>query len=443
MQGLSPATRRTVWALLALGLCVRLAFIAATPQYTPVHDDHDYDRLACAIVGGGGYRDAGPATPPGTCVAPDSISRPTAYRPPAYPVALAAVYAAAAPLHVDRWTAARVAQALVGTLVAGLIGLVAGLVWGRPAGLAALALAAVHLPFAMVGASLVSETLFGAFEVGAVACALLAGRGDRRWRWIIAAGVLTGLAWLTRSNGVLLLLPLSLAAWSALRPRGRRAAALAVVALLAAAAVTISPWTIRNARALHGFVPVSTELGPTLAGTYNDVARLDPVDPGAWWLPSEVPAIRAVVAHTPGEAARDGALTRMAVGYMATHPFYVVRVLTRNTLRLAELTPPSDWRAAGAGLDMPAAAGVLTSAWFWLVLALAIAGLATGAGRRAPPFLWLMAGLMYLSAALVISGVRFRMPLEPFVVMLAGVALAHFASPVLRAARARHHIMPG
>ena len=186
MQGLSPATRRAVWALLALALCVRLAFVAATPSYTPVHDDHDYDRLACAIVGGGGYRDAGPPTPPGTCVTPDTISRPTAYRPPAYPFALAAVYAVAAPLHLDRWTAARVAQA-----------------FGRDAGRRAdraggridlgarrrasppLALAAVHLPFAMVGASLVSETLFGAFELGAIACALQAaaarGAGDGWW----------------------------------------------------------------------------------------------------------------------------------------------------------------------------------------------------------------------------------------------------------------------
>ena len=278
---------------------MRLAFVAATPSYTPVHDDHDYDRLACAIVGGGGYRDAGPPTPPGTCVTPDTISRPTAYRPPAYPFALAAVYAVAAPLHLDRWTAARVAQAFVGTLVAGLIGLVAGLIWGRAVGLAALALAAVHLPFAMVGASLVSETLFGAFEVGAIACALQAGRSARPWRWVVATGVLTGLAWLTRSNGVLLLLPLGIAAWTALRPRGRRAAALAVAALLAAAALTISPWTVRNARVLHGFVPVATEVGPTLVGTYNDVSRLDPVDPGAWWIPGQVPAIRAVL-RAPG-----------------------------------------------------------------------------------------------------------------------------------------------
>ena len=303
MQGLSPATRRAVWALLALALCVRLAFVAATPSYTPVHDDHDYDRLACAIVGGGGYRDAGPPTPPGTCVTPDTISRPTAYRPPAYPFALAAVYAVAAPLHLDRWTAARVAQAFVGTLVAGLIGLVAGLIWGRAVGLAALALAAVHLPFAMVGASLVSETLFGAFEVGAIACALQAGRSARPWRWVRGhrRAHRPGLADPLQRRA-----PAAAAGHrgvdgpAAARPR---AAALAVAALLAAAALTISPWTVRNARVLHGFVPVATEVGPTLAGTYNDVSRLDPVDPGAWWLPGQVPAIRAASARTRGEPA--------------------------------------------------------------------------------------------------------------------------------------------
>src|SRR3954470_9068011 len=188
MQGLPPATRRAVWALLALALCVRFAFVAATPSYTPVHDDHDYDRLACSIVGGGGYRDAGPPTPRGSCAVPRARSRPTAYRPPAYPFALAGVYAAVAPLHADRWTAARVAQALVGTLVVALLGAIAGLVWGRAAGLGALALAAIHAPFAMVGASLVSETLFLAFELAAVACALVAGRTARQWRWLVAAG---------------------------------------------------------------------------------------------------------------------------------------------------------------------------------------------------------------------------------------------------------------
>ena len=408
----------------------------ATPNYTPVHDDHDYDydRLACALVGGGGYRDAGPPTPPGSCLTPRYASRPKAYRPPAYPFALAGVYAAAAPLH-DRWTAARVVQAVVGTMVAGLIGLVAGLVWGRAAGLGALALAAVHLPLAMVGASLVSETLFLVFELGAIACALMAARAARRWPWVVGAGALAGLAWLTRSNGGLLLPPLAIAAWSALRGQGRMAALLAALAVFAAAAMTIAPWTVRNARVLHGFVPVATETGPTLVGTYNDVARLDPVDPGAWWLPSEVPAVRGVLRRTHHEPARDRVLTAMALRYMADHPLYVVRVAARNTQRLAELIPPSDWRAAGAGLDMPAAAGYLTSAWFWIVGALALAGVATGAARGAPRWLWLAAALMFLSAVLVISGVRFRMPVEPFLVMIAGAALAELGAP-LTAARA-------
>jgi hypothetical protein len=172
-----------------------------------------------------------------------------------------------------------------------------------------------------------------------VVCALVAGASERRWRWIVAAGVLAGLGLadpFERAAAPAAAVDRGVVGAAAAR---RRAATLAVVAVLAAAAVTISPWTIRNERSLHGFVPVATEVGPTLAGTYNDVARLDPVDPGAWWLPRQVPAIRAVVARHPAEPARDRILTRMALGYMVAHPLYVVRVVARNTLRLAELTP--------------------------------------------------------------------------------------------------------
>jgi hypothetical protein len=427
---------RSVWLLLVLALLVRLAFVAATPNYLPLHDDHDYDRLACGIVDGVGYRALGPATPPGACGSAGRVWPPTAYRPPAYPALLAGVYAATAPLHGDRWTAARIVQALLGTIAAALVGLVAMLLWGRTTGLAALALAAVHLPFAMVGAALVSETLFITFEMGAVVCALLAGRSAHPLRWIAATGVLAGLAWLTRSNGVLLLLPLALAAWSAMRGRGRgRSAAAAVGVLLVAAALTIAPWTARNADVFAAFVPVSTETGPTLIGTYNDVARKNPVDPGSWWLPRDVPTVRAYLVRHRGEPSRDSGLTAKALDYAATHPAYVVRVLVRNTLRLADLMPPSDWRQAGVGIDMPPAAGVTASAWFLAVLALALTGVATGAARGAPRWLWAIPALLFLSVALVIAGVRFRMPVEPFVVLLAGAGLAELVSRV-RATRA-------
>ncbi len=71
---------RAAWALLAVALIARFAFIAATPGYELVHDARDYDRHAISIANGEGYP---PARAPG---------RPSAFRPPAYPHLLAGAY---------------------------------------------------------------------------------------------------------------------------------------------------------------------------------------------------------------------------------------------------------------------------------------------------------------------------------------------------------------
>jgi len=59
-----------------------------------------------------------------------------------------------------------------------------------------------------------------------------------------AAGVLGGLAYLARSDG--LLAPLCIAAYMALRPGSRRAVVAPLLGLLAGAAITIGPWWLRN-----------------------------------------------------------------------------------------------------------------------------------------------------------------------------------------------------
>src|SRR5262249_52011472 len=128
-----------------------------------------------------------------------------------------------------------------------------------------MALAAVYIPLIEVGQSVMSEPLFVLCMLGAIACALR--------RWAIPAGILMGLAVLGRANALILLLPLM---W-AVRPGFGRPAVLLVVALL-----TIAPWTIRNAIVLDHFVPVSTQLGSALAGTYNSNAMHDQRDPASW-----------------------------------------------------------------------------------------------------------------------------------------------------------------
>ncbi len=61
---------------------------------------------------------------------------------------------------------------------------------------------------------------------------------------------------------------------------------------------------------------------------------------------------------------------------------------------------------------------------FWLVAALAVAGAATRAARRAPGFLWAVPLLLYLSVVfLVVETPRYRTGIDPFVVLLAALAV--------------------
>ena len=134
---------------------------------------------------------------------------------------------------------------------------------------------AIYIPLILVGASVMSEPLFALLLLGALAAAIQHRRSTHRWRWVVLSGVLAGLTCLdareraraaaaARARGVDGAAALS-------RARARRARRCSSSLAL----VTVSPWTIRNAIVFHRFIPVSTQLGSALAGTYNDQARLD------------------------------------------------------------------------------------------------------------------------------------------------------------------------
>ena len=99
---------------------------------------------------------------------------------------------------------------------------------------------------------------------------------------------------------------------------------LALVAVLA-----VAPWTIRNERTLHHFVPVSTQLGSALAGTYNDEARTDPMRPCVVALAAPRAVVRghllAACAQT-NEAVLEKHLRHRAERYALDHPAYVAEV---------------------------------------------------------------------------------------------------------------------
>ena len=414
--------RRRTWLVAAAALIViaafglRVAYVDATPGMRLVDDGRDYDTHAVSIARGDGY-----ARRLGT-------PRPTAFRPPGYSYLLGGLYRV-----TDAWqkprpervVVARRMQVVIGTVIVAMIGLLAAQVWGAAVALVSMALAAVYVPLVAMSGTVMSEPLFAVLMLGALSAAVQHRRSAHRYAWALLAGVLAGAAILTRANGMILLVPLAFAVWD-VRPRLSARALAAPVALVVVAVLTVSPWTIRNARAFHTFIPVSTQLGSALAGTYNDSARTDPVRPASWRSLRRVPSYADLYGRLrqTDEAVLERRLRHRAERYALHHPFYVAEVAFWTTVRGLELDD-MQWSIHTASTVSIDATWARRGVWcFWLFAVLALAGAFTALARRAPWFVWAFPVLMYLSVVfLVIETPRYRTPIDPFIVMLAALAL--------------------
>jgi 4-amino-4-deoxy-L-arabinose transferase-like glycosyltransferase len=428
----SLRTRQRLWCgvlvavLVGLALVVRLLYLDATPGYQVRHDARDYELHAQSIAMGQGYSRH------------VAYGRPTAFRPPGYPYMLAGVYRVAgverAPV-ARRVHVARVAQAIVGAGVVALTGLLAAQLWGAAASVVATALAAIYVPMIVVGGAVMSEPLFALVMLAALVAAIEHRRSGHRYRFAVLSGVLAGLAILTRANAVVLLVPLAFAVWDA-TPRRTHRALGPPAALVAAALLTLAPWTIRNAVELHAFVPVSTQLGSSLAGTYNETARTDPVNPGAWRSVGHVPQYARLwhQLRTTPEPVLERRLRAVALRYAAGHPLYVAEVGLGNTVRMLDLAGRRRSRATASTISIDHRWADRAVWSFWVLAAAALAGALTPAARRTPAFVWAVPVLLLLSVVfLAVETPRYRTALDPFVVLLATLAL----TSGFRALRAR------
>jgi 4-amino-4-deoxy-L-arabinose transferase-like glycosyltransferase len=151
---------RAAALLLLLALVVRLGAVVAV-DLALVNDPADYVRHGASIAASDGYPDSNLATGP------------TAIRPPVYPALVGAAFAVSG----DSVDAARVLNALLGTVVVALTGLLALRLFGRRTALAAMGVGALCPPQLVVGATLLSETVFTALALGALLLLLPSARG--------------------------------------------------------------------------------------------------------------------------------------------------------------------------------------------------------------------------------------------------------------------------
>ena len=312
----------------------------------------------------------------------------------------------------------------------------AGGVDERIAGLVAAGAVAIYPAFVYDAGRLMSEP-FAELALAGFVLAFLWASDPGRSPWAYAApGVLLGLTALFRPEYLpFSILFAALAAWWAWRGRGRslRGALLPAVALLAAFAVVVLPWTIRNAIELDRFVPVSTGGGKALfIGTYlpgdgdhfgTKRALFYQQNPGSDLSPDEVnllsmqPILDEVAAERP-DLDRDaalGAIGKENLGDALTEqPGDLAAMMGRKVWRM--------WRSgSGPGMD---------GAWQEVIhasLGLAgIAGLVLLCLRRRREAV--VIGLLILGitaiGALLLASTRRNLILMPIVIALAGTAVS-------------------
>ncbi len=431
----APRNRRVlvVGLIMLAALGLRIGEVQRT-AYQPVNDAGFYMDLASQVAHTGDYPTS---QAPGTGAG--GTRGPTAYFPPAFPYFLALIdlidghtgtaqspraHETGATFDPAAVEPARIAQAVVGTITVGLIGLVALEAFGPAVALAALALAAIYPVFIELSAVLVAENLLTAFLLAAVWAALRSRRSPRPYGWLAASGSFAGLAALAHVNAIIVLIPLAVAAWHT------RRSFWAPAVLVATTLLTLTPWIVRNAVTMHRFVPVSDENGITLVGTYNAASAADPQVPYRWRLYFSIPGEQALgtKAHTLTEPELSSRLQSQAFDYISAHPLSPLEVLFDNSRRMLELEGSTAWEISASSLDIPIATARIGVYSFWLLCLLALAGAFTLAARRGPWWLWLTAILLWLSSAAVNGETpRFREAVDPFLILLGACAVARTA----------------
>jgi 4-amino-4-deoxy-L-arabinose transferase-like glycosyltransferase len=401
--------------ILLVGFALRVAPVITDPDYFAVFDSGDYVRHAVSIAHGNGFPESAFTADGG----------PTAFRPPLYPYLLGFIYWVSG----DSANVGRVVGCLFGVLGALLVYLIALELWDRRYALVAAALASLGPPLFFLGDSLINEPLFIALELAAVLFTLYSRRRGGSVGWAALAGLMVGLGALTRSNGLLLVLPLAWGVW-VMRPRWSRKAVAAPIAMAAVAGVSMVPWMIRNTLEFDQFVSYNTQSGLAIAGTYNRESFNHNGYKASWLLPTDLDSF-AYLANDEdlNEAELDRKLREEGFEFAWENPKYVVEATVINTLRLFEFakTEPIAQVANDRSLGYTFTEARVDRAGFYLLL------LAAGAGflvmwrwpreRRPPGFIWIVPILVVVPVLPLFGSTRYRTPTYPFLVLAATPAL--------------------
>jgi len=387
---------RRIAAIFLCALLIRMALIAAWYQWGSGDriswDGGGYYVLAKNLLAGKGFQWEGIAT---------------AKRPPLYPVFIAGLLPwSPFPLGVY------IAQALVGALsCVALFGL-GQVLFGRRAGLAASLLMAFDYVSIRQTVSVMTETVFVFFLIVSFYC-LIRSEKERKNRWLIGAGLLSGAACLTRD--VFIFFYPCIVLWILLwketgRIRLYRAAAFLIPFLL-----VIGPWILRNSLLFKRPVLITTGV-PALFYLANNPTTTGGTTGGDWevgldTLPPE--DVKWPTAYTD-QPEWERYILKQALDFIRNNPGQFVGLMGRKIVNM--------WRPYQS--DSPLTARWATALTYLPVLVLGLGGMLwkIKCWRKFFPIFTL---ILYTFSvhAILIAHMRYRYPVMPFFMVFAAFTL--------------------
>ena len=379
---------------------VRFQGLGAPPDYEAQPDQIDYEQFAFRLSEGHGYSLA--------------TGEPTARRPPGTSLALLPTYV----LFGRSYAAGRVWFCTLSALTCAITVYVGRECYGDAVGLlAGLALAVYpgHFYYPM---HFVSEVPFTFWLMLACGLTVTSLEATRRWRNLVqlCAGLSWGMAALTRPQ-ILLVIPLGGLAVLLSAAFRKRFTVADLCIQLAAVALVVCPWVVRNALVL-GKPTLSTVAGHTFWGANNPVAANDPRSRGLWIQISDV----ADETHPlfGNEVMREELAWRYGMEFVRRHPSKMPSLCLMKVYRL--LTPfeatPNRVVFWSFGLA-------------WLVVGpLSIYGIVAASREARDPTLVLLAPLLatVLTALIFYGMIRFRDLVAPLLLIFAALALVRLGS---------------
>lgn len=391
-------------AALALGLALRIAYVLATHDHTLAGDEPEYHLQGIRATEGRWF----------WTDRPYGIEHAGMWKAPAYPAFVGAVYSV---LGVSVAKLLLVQTLLLGPFVIVLSWALARRLFDPRVAVAAAFVAALYPHMWQWEGRLYAEAL--ALPLGLVLLLLVLERAPTPGRAALVGAVMAA-SLLVRPSSFFSFAGVAVAWWLA---AGLRRGTLLLGLSVLVTMLLVAPWTARNQRVAGDFIPISMQ-DSAAYGTFNDDAANDPRSPYAWRVRTRREADLFDGPPIPDAEFREE-LQRRAREYVADHPASLPKAFFWNGLsRTWDIRRPAyaidEVRFEGRNK----AVSIAGIAVYYVLLLLALVALWRLRSRRT--LVWPVLA-MALAASVVfttIAATRYRLPLEPLIVVLACWQLA-------------------